>query len=44
MGPTLVPVLEVATAPLHPSLPVPPPAAHETALLVDQLSVVLPPV
>ena len=44
MGPTLVPGLEVATLPCQPSLPVPPPAVQEAALVLLQLSVVEAPV
>ncbi len=32
----MVPLLEVATVPLHPSEPVPPPAVHAVAFEVDQ--------
>ncbi len=35
-GPSVVPVLEVPTVPLHPSEPVPPLATQEVALDVDQ--------
>ena len=42
MGPTVVPVLEVPTAPPH--VPVPPPAVHPVALVLVQLKVVEPPV
>ncbi len=44
MGPTVVPVLEVPTLPVQPSPLVPPLAAQEIALVVFQLSLVLPPV
>jgi hypothetical protein len=37
-GPMLVPVLEAASAPVHPSEPVPPPAVHEVAPTVAQTS------
>ncbi len=39
-GPSVVPLLEVPMAPLHPSLPLPPLAVQEVALLLDHVSVV----
>jgi hypothetical protein len=42
IGPIVVPLLDVATVP--PQLPVPPPAVHDDALLLLQLSTVEPPV
>jgi hypothetical protein len=36
IGPTVIPVLEVATDPVQLSAPLPPLAVHAVALLVDQ--------
>jgi hypothetical protein len=38
IGPTVIPVLEVATDPVQLSAPLPPLAVHDVALLVDQAS------
>ncbi len=38
IGPTVIPVLDVATDPLQLSAPLPPLAVHAVALLVDQAS------
>jgi hypothetical protein len=38
-GPSVVPLPDVPVTPLHPSLPVPPLAVQEVALLLDQVSV-----